>query len=68
MFVDEGSVACGLVDEVGISKELKRKMVFRRTEIAGSWSATRSLDQPSVSGNSRASTAGELCFNNPDNV
>lgn len=36
MFVDEGSVACGLVDEVGISKELKRNMVFRRTEIAGS--------------------------------
>ena len=42
--VDEGrllsSVAtscCGLVEEeVGMSRELRRKMVFRRTEIAGS--------------------------------
>ena len=34
---DEGSAACGLVEEaVGISRELRRKMVFRRTEIAGS--------------------------------
>ena len=39
---DEGSstsdACCGMVDEeeVGISRELRRKMVFRRTEIAGS--------------------------------
>ena len=26
----------GLVEEVGMSRELRRKMVFRRTEIAGS--------------------------------
>lgn len=67
-FVDEGSIACGLVDEVGIRRELKRNMIFLRTEIAGSWSATRSLDQPLVSGESRACTAGELCFNSPDKV
>ena len=41
--VDEGGLlfsvttCCGLVEEeVGISRELRRKMVFRRTEIAGS--------------------------------
>ena len=27
---------CRLVEEVGISRELRRKIVFRRTEIAGS--------------------------------
>ena len=27
---------CRLVEEVGISSELRRKIVFRRTEIAGS--------------------------------
>ena len=36
-FVDEGSDAWDLVEEeVGISRELRRKIVFRRTEIAGS--------------------------------
>jgi len=62
---------CGMVEEeeeVGISRELRRKMVFRRTEIAGSWSATRSLVQPSASGESRTFTAGELCFKRPDKV
>lgn len=90
MFVDEGSaVAWELVKaEVGISRELRRKMVFLRTEIAGSektcikifvrtnaqfcgglpWSATRSFAQPSAPGESRAFTAGELCFNRPDKV
>jgi hypothetical protein len=38
---EEGSssAACGFVEDdevVGISRELRRKMVFRRTEIAGS--------------------------------
>ena len=32
------------------------------------WSATRSLVQPSASGESRAFTAGELCFKRPDKV
>lgn len=42
--VDEGGLlslvatcCCGLVgEEVGMSRELRREMVFRRTEIAGS--------------------------------
>jgi hypothetical protein len=40
---EEGSLSpsaacCGLVeeDDVGVSSELRRKIVFRRTEIAGS--------------------------------
>ena len=37
---EEGSLSaacCGLVEEeVGVSRELRRKIVFRRTEIAGS--------------------------------
>ena len=82
----------GNVDKIK-SKKLRRKMVFRRTEIAGSekkrkvyiikispknclskfvfilpWSATRSLVQPSASGESRAFTAGKLCFKRPDKV